>query len=73
MDKGRRNTIAKGGVMAGEDIIKMSLRDVQRLKVIQEAIDGHITQKSAASIIELSERQVRRLVQGVADRGWDME
>lgn len=55
--------------MAGEDIIKMSLIELKRLKVIQEAIAKHITQKAAASIIALSERQVRRLVRAVGDEG----
>ncbi len=55
--------------MAGEDIIEMSLREVKRLKVIQEAIDGHITQKVAASMVGLSERQVRRLVKAIRDEG----
>jgi hypothetical protein len=32
-------------IMAKEDIIKMSLKELKRLKVIQEVIDRHITQK----------------------------
>ena len=55
--------------MAGKDIIEMSLREVKRLKVIQEAIDGHITQEVAASMVGLSERQVRRLVKAIRDEG----
>lgn len=55
--------------MAREDIIEMSLREVKRLKVIQGAIDKDITQKVAASMIGLSERQVRRLVRAVREGG----
>lgn len=55
--------------MAGKDIIAMSLREVKRLKVIQEAVDRHITQKTAASMTGLSERQVRRLVKVVKEEG----
>ncbi len=58
--------------MAGKDIIEMSLNEVKRLKAVQEAIDRHITQKMAAAMIGLSERQVRRLVRAVrveGDRG----
>lgn len=55
--------------MAGEDIVYMSLRELKRLKVIQEAIDGHITQKAAASIIGRSERQARRLVRAIREEG----
>ena len=55
--------------MAGEDIIHMSLKELKRLKVIQEVIERGITQKSAALIIGLSERQVRRLVGVVRAEG----
>jgi len=57
--------------MAGKDIIEMSLREVKRLKAVQEAIDWHITQRAAASIVivGLSERQVRRLVRAARHEG----
>jgi len=55
--------------MAGKDIIAMSLRDLKRLKVIQEAIEKQITQKIAASLTGLSERQIRRLVRSVREEG----
>lgn len=55
--------------MAGRDIIVMSIGEVRRLKAVQSAIDGHVTQKTAASMLGLSERQVRRLVRDVRERG----
>jgi len=55
--------------MAGRDIIVMSLGDIRRLKVVQSAIDRHITQKAAALMVGLSERQMRRLVKVVRERG----
>ena len=55
--------------MAGEDIICMSFREVRRLKAVQEAISGRITQKAAASMMGLCERQTRRLVRAVRERG----
>lgn len=55
--------------MAGEDIVYMILRELKRLKVMREAIDRHRTQKAAASMIGLSERQVRRLVRAVREEG----
>lgn len=55
--------------MAGEDMINMSLREIKRLKVIQLAIDGQITQKSVSATLDLSVRQVRRLVQRVREEG----
>ena len=55
--------------MAGKDIIEMSVRELKRLKVVQESIDRHITQKAAALMVGLSERQVRRLVRAVREEG----
>jgi len=55
--------------MTGKDIIEMSMRDLKRLKVVHEAIDKHITQKVAALMTGLCERQLRRLVRGVKEEG----
>jgi len=55
--------------MAWKDIIRMSLKELKRLKVIQEALNRHITQKEAASMIGLSERQIRRLLRAVREEG----
>ncbi len=55
--------------MAERDIIVMSIGDVRRLKAVQASIDGYVTQKTAAAILGLSERQVRRLVRDVRERG----
>lgn len=55
--------------MAGKDMIVMSIREVRRLKAVQSAIDGHVTQKRVAGMLGLSERQVRRLVKVIRDQG----
>ncbi len=55
--------------MADKDIIKMSLTELKRLKIIQKAMDRSITQKLAASMVGLSTRQVRRLVRAVREQG----
>jgi transposase len=55
--------------MAERDIIVMSIGDVRRLKAVQLAMDGHVTQKTVAAMLGLSERQVRRLVRDVRERG----
>jgi len=55
--------------MVGKDMMVMSMREVKRLKAVQSAIERHITQKTAASMVGLSERQVRRMVQSVRERG----
>src|SRR3990172_1134356 len=47
----------------------MSLKELKRLKAIQEALNGHITQKAAALVVGLSERQVRRLIRAVREEG----
>jgi transposase len=55
--------------MVGKDMILMSLNEVKRLKLIQSAIDRQINQKTVAVMLGVSERQVRRLVKAVKDRG----
>jgi len=54
--------------MTGKGII-VSIRELKRLKTIQEAIERHITQKTASTEIGVSERQVRRLVKAVREQG----
>jgi transposase len=56
-------------IMTGKGIICMSMRELKRLKVVHEVIERHITQRVAAEMIGLSERQVRRLVSGVREEG----
>ena len=55
--------------MTGKDIIRMSVKDLKRLKIIQEAIDRQITQKTAASIMGVTERQIRRITKAVRKEG----
>lgn len=58
--------------MAAEDRIEMSLKELKRLKVVQEALDRYMTQRSASIMLGLSERQMRRLIKRVReekDRG----
>jgi transposase len=55
--------------MAERDVIIMSMQEVRRLKAVQSSIDGHVTQKTVAAILGLSERQVRRLVRDVREHG----
>lgn len=55
--------------MPERDIIKMSVRELKRLKVVQEAMEKHITQKVAAELLEISERQTRRLIRAVRNEG----
>ncbi|MBU1345245.1 MAG: ISNCY family transposase [Proteobacteria bacterium] len=57
--------------MEEKDIITMSKREWKRARVIEEVIEKRITQREAASKIDLSERQVRRVVRRVRNEGID--
>ncbi len=53
----------------GEDRFEMSQKERDRLKVLTEAKDGLITQKEAAGQLQMTERQVRRLIQRLHQLG----
>lgn len=55
--------------MAGKDIIIMSQKELKRVKVINEVINKNLTQKEAAEKIDISERQIRRLLIRVEEKG----
>lgn len=55
--------------MAGEDIIIMSQKELKRISIIHNAIDKRISQVEAASILALSDRQVRRIICRVIKEG----
>ena len=50
-----------------EDILTMSQKELKRLYVIRKAIDKRLKQREAAEILELSQRQIRRLVKRVRE------
>jgi len=45
-----------------EDILKMSQKELDRLEIIQKVIEHRITQKTLAKVLNLSYRQINRLV-----------
>lgn len=55
--------------MAGRDIIMATQEELKRLHVIRKAIDKTITQAEAAGVIDLSSRQVRRIIARVREEG----
>ena len=55
--------------MATEDTISRSQREVKRVQVIQAVIEGRVRQRHAATVLDLSVRQVRRLVKRVRADG----
>ncbi|MBU4320844.1 MAG: ISNCY family transposase [Thermodesulfovibrionales bacterium] len=55
--------------MAGKDIVQMSQRELRRLHIIHNAIEGLLKQKEAAELLSLSDRQIRRLIKKVEEEG----
>jgi transposase len=55
--------------MATEDTICMTQREVKRLQVIQGVIEGRVRQRQAATMLDVSPRQIRRLVRRVEAQG----
>jgi transposase len=53
------------------DMITMSRRETKRLHIIHQALDKRITQKTAAELVGLSSRQVRRILRRVRKEGDD--
>ncbi|MCZ4093344.1 ISNCY family transposase [Sinorhizobium psoraleae] len=50
-------------------LIAMSERDLQRIEVLSKVVDGRMTMVSAAHVLELSTRQVRRLLDRIKTGG----
>ena len=55
--------------MTGKDVIAMSQEDLRRLGVIHKVIDKRVTQVEAAVILDLSDRQIRRLIIRISEDG----
>jgi transposase len=55
--------------MAGKDMIVMSTKELKRVPVIHNLIEGRVNQLDAANIIGLSTRQLRRIVKEVKEKG----
>ena len=57
--------------MTEKDMITMSRRETKRLHIIHQALDKRITQKTAAELVGLSSRQLRRMLKRVREDGDD--
>jgi transposase len=55
--------------MSGEDIIMVRQRELKRLHVIRKVMEGTVTQRDAAGLISLTERQIRRIVKRIREEG----
>lgn len=55
--------------MAGEDIILMSQEELKRLHIIRKVLDNTLRQVEASGLLDLSDRQVRRITARVREQG----
>lgn len=55
--------------MQGEDLMKVRPRDLDRLKVIREVLERRLKQRQAAELLQISVRQIRKLVRRVRQQG----
>lgn len=52
-----------------DEVISMGNRDIDRLRVIRDVLDGKLTQAEAGNILRRGDRQVRRMCVRVRDKG----
>ena len=55
--------------MAEKDIIMVRQKDLRRLHVVHKVLEGTMTQREAAELVSLSERQIRRIVERIRQEG----
>ena len=55
--------------MAEKDMITMSREEAGRLHIIRQALNKKISQTEAASLIDLSDRQIRRMIKRIREEG----
>ena len=55
--------------MAEQDMIRVSRREAKRLHIIHQALDEQITQAEAARLIDISDRQIRRMIRRIREEG----
>lgn len=55
--------------MSSDEILRISMREVDRLKVIHQALEGKLLQREAAEQLDLSRRQVIRLCHEIRLKG----
>lgn len=55
--------------MAEQDMFIMSQRDIRRLHVIRQVIDKQLPRRRAATLLDLSRKQIGRLVRRISEEG----
>src|SRR3954469_24288529 len=53
----------------GQELVEMSSKELDRLAVVRQVLEGRLTQAKAGEFVGVSERQVRRLCAAFEDRG----
>ena len=51
------------------DVITLSKKELDRVTVLQQCLDGHVTRVQAAKRLGLSYRHTKRLAEALRDRG----
>lgn len=55
--------------MVGEDRVMMSMKELRRLHVIRHTMEKKMTQRQAGTLVGLTDRQVRRIIHRVQQKG----
>lgn len=55
--------------MAGKDIVRVSIKELRRLPIIEKVLSKQLKQKEAAELMGLSCRQVRRIARRIEEKG----
>lgn len=55
--------------MSRKGIIRMSIKELRRVHILQQIVEGKLTQLEAGDVINVSDRQVRRLVRRFQEEG----
>lgn len=55
--------------MVGEDTVTMSAQELRRVHVIRQVWEKRLTQREAGTILRLTDRQIRRLLERVKEAG----
>ncbi len=55
--------------MAGGDVIMVRQKELKRLHIVHKVIEGTLTQRAAAELVSLCERQIRRMVKRIREEG----
>jgi transposase len=55
--------------MAERDIIMLKQKELKQLHVIHKVLEGSLTQRQAAEVVSLSERQIRRIMKRIGTEG----